>query len=225
MPDYPISLPTLPTLTAADYPRAQDINIPNREIESICAELGVNPRVITDDVTMFAPSSPAPAVSPVSVAAYLDMLANIVKSLSGADYWYNAAVPSRCAVSGHGNEETIPAGATRYLYWFGRGLSTAAGITRLYVPWNANLQRIGCQILTAQPATGNLAFVVYSGTTDTGIAFNIAADDPAMTVGSADDQVYDYDAGDPLVLEVTNNASAASAKIGGCFAIFNQTAE
>ena len=85
MADYPNSLHTHTTLVdGSDYPKAADINLPAAEIIAIETELGTNPKSIDDTVS--------PGATPASVAAYLDMLANIVKIITGAANWYSAAV-------------------------------------------------------------------------------------------------------------------------------------
>lgn len=68
----------------SDYPRATHINTPAAEVVAIETELGINPRSIDDTVT--ATSSPA------SVAAYLDMIAYLLKTLTLASNWYSATV-------------------------------------------------------------------------------------------------------------------------------------
>jgi len=55
-----------------------------REIIGIETELGVNPKSIDDTVV--------PGASPSSVANYLDMLANILKTFRGAANWYSSNV-------------------------------------------------------------------------------------------------------------------------------------
>lgn len=85
MADYPASLYSHTTLVdGSDYPQAADVNAPANEVVAIETELGTNPKSIDDTVS--------PGATPASVAAYLDMLANIVKTITGAANWYSAAV-------------------------------------------------------------------------------------------------------------------------------------
>jgi len=55
-------------------------------IEKIETELGVNPKTIDDTIS--------PGATPTSVANYLDMVANILKSIKGVANWYTAAAAS-----------------------------------------------------------------------------------------------------------------------------------
>jgi len=55
-------------------------------IEKIETELGVAPKTIDDTVT--------PTATPASVAIFLDMVANILKSIKGVANWYTAAAAS-----------------------------------------------------------------------------------------------------------------------------------
>ena len=84
---YPSSIKTYTTLVdAVDFPQAVHINSPQDEISAIETELGVNPRTIDDTV--------APGATPASVAAYLDMVANQIKAITGKASWVTAPVRS-----------------------------------------------------------------------------------------------------------------------------------
>lgn len=85
MATFPTGLYTHTALVdGSNYPKAADINNPAAEVVAIEAALGINPNTIDDTV--------APGATPASVAVYLDMLANIVKTQSNAANWYSAAV-------------------------------------------------------------------------------------------------------------------------------------
>lgn len=83
MATYPAALYTHTTIVDnSDFPKAADINLPGAEIVAIETELGTNPKSIDDTVT--ATSSPA------SVAAALDMIAYLLKTLTLSSNWYSA---------------------------------------------------------------------------------------------------------------------------------------
>lgn len=159
MSSYPGAIPALATITGADHPVVAHINDPNREIEAIAAELATHPRVIDDTV--------APASNPASVGASLDMFANIVKTISGVDHWYEAAIPARHVLGGHGGGQTVPIFAgvgsnNRYTSFLGNGLSATENDSRYLVlnPFNLYFKRFYIQLLTAQPGDGELTIIL-----------------------------------------------------------------
>jgi hypothetical protein len=82
---YPSSLDNFSTkVDSVDDVLAAHMNAVQTAIVAIETELGTVPKSILDTVT--------PASSPTDVAAYLDMLANIVKVMTNAANWYSAAV-------------------------------------------------------------------------------------------------------------------------------------
>lgn len=84
MATYPSGIYSPTTLTdGVDDVLASHQNTPNAEIVAIETAIGINPTTIDDTVGSTA--------SPASVAAYLDMVANIVKTISGSTTWVNAA--------------------------------------------------------------------------------------------------------------------------------------
>lgn len=112
MADYPLSIYSPSTLVdGSDYPQAAHVNLPNAEIVALETALGVSPTSIDDTVS--------PGASPASVAVYLDMVANILKTMSGQSNWYDADVQLALASQVKGRVEFIadipPAtsGATR----------------------------------------------------------------------------------------------------------------
>jgi hypothetical protein len=160
MPTYPGGIPALGTLTGADTVDASDINNPNREIEAICTELGVLPKSIDDTV--------APGATPASVAAYLDMMGNIVKTLAGVDASYKAAVPPRNLICGHGAGGIIPdvTGGSRYPYLGGgAGLSATEADAFYVITFNGQLvlKRLFVELLTAQPDNDLYVIVKKNG--------------------------------------------------------------
>src|SRR5574341_708548 len=155
MGDYPNKVPVFPIFgRKINYPRVEHKNQSYREIEAICTELGVNPRSISDAV--------APGASPISVANYLDMLANIVKNLSGAATWNGGAVPIRRLCGGNGLGGQIGAGTTVYFRIGSRSTDTSVNevFSRLIVPYRLKVTKLYVTILGAQPATGSLVFTL-----------------------------------------------------------------
>lgn len=164
MASYPGSIPVLGTYTGADHPQVSHNNAPNDEIEAICTELGVNPQVIADTV--------APGSTPASVAEYLDMIANIAKTISGKDAWYRSAVPSRVSIHGHGNGETIPINSTYYLRIFGRGVTLSEHAADLIVGipnFVVDFQSFWVEFLTANPSGVNDYINVAINRSGTGV--------------------------------------------------------
>src|SRR5688572_125632 len=107
MATYPDNLVVFPVHSAKnEYPKSADRNAPNREIEAICTELGVNPKTISDAVT--------PTATPASVAQALDMFATILKSMRGSGNWHSAGAAVRRVIGGGGNGATVPATTTQY---------------------------------------------------------------------------------------------------------------
>lgn len=200
---YPNDQPNFPTLTAADHPKAEHLNAPNRVIEAICAELGTNPRAI---------SPIAPKQNPQNVARYLDMLAMTVKTMTGAANWYNAAVPLRFILNGSGNGTTIPASTTNYAYPWYRGMTATENLTQIPVAYAGSVLNFRAQILTNQPATGSLVFTVRKNGVDTLATFTMAAGTGGGLIAGVTATVA-FAQGNLLSVKIVNNATSASAQI------------
>lgn len=213
-PDYPFVIPALGTYTTSDYPKAEYVNIPNRELEAICVELGLNPKVIRDGVP--------PEESPENVAAYLGMIGNIVKNLVGVRNWYLAAVPARHSFGGHGNGATIAAAATNYAAIYGRALNAAETVSTIPIPYPGKVTKINAQILTAQPGTGSLVWTLRKNGVDQALSITFAAGAAANSIGLSSGSIS-YAAGDTISMKIVNNAPAAvSAQIGAFNIEFDQ---
>lgn len=214
MADYPNTLPTFPVHGAkTEYPKSADRNVPNREIEAICAELGVNPKTITDATT--------PASTPASVAAYLDMLATIFKTMTGATNWYGSAVPIRRMLGGGGNGSTVAASTTSFIGPFLNAPSTTENLTCAVMPYDGTITRLYVVTLTAQPASGSLVFSFRVNQVDSGsITLTVAASEAAGTKTATGSVAFKK--GTRLGLKVVNNATGVSAQIGFWSAEINQ---
>ena len=205
MADYPSEIPILPIVGSNNYPRSALLNAAYREIEAICTELGTNPKSISDAV--------APGATPASVAAFLDMLANIVKNLSGASNWYDAAVPMRRIMGGNGNGGQVAAATTNYVGVFQWLLSATENLTQTVLPIPVTVVKLNVYIgVTApQPGTGTLVLTLRRNGADTSLVLTIAAGSPAgmySTTGSVN-----FFPGEILSLKAVNNAAANSADI------------
>lgn len=146
MASYPNSVPALGTLSGATFPQIAHVNNPADEEVALATELGVDPHVITDNVT--------PSASPASVAAYLDMLATIFKTASGRSNWYYSAVPARHVLVSHGGGAAVPVGGG----WLGpgrRGFATTAGSARYVVttPCKVLIHTLQVELLSAVAST------------------------------------------------------------------------
>lgn len=206
MSDYPNQYPLLPIVVpGVSYPKTEDSDLPNREIEAIATELGTNPRSISDAVS---PSHP-----PASVAAYLDMIANIFKAISGAANWYQASVPIRRVIGGSGAIATIAASTINYAFVFGRGLSATENLTHGLMAYAGVIKNLYVILSTAQPATGSLVFTLRKDQTDTGLVLTVAAGAVAgiySVIGSVA-----FERGNKIGLKIANNATGVSAQING----------
>src|SRR5574341_2094103 len=153
MTSYPNSIPALGTLTGADYPQAAHTNDPNREVEAICAELGINPRAIDDTV--------APGATPASVAVYHNMVANIIKNMTGVN-WYKGAVPAREILAGKALGATVPAVSIQYMGHGMNNLNSALANVAMPLTFSGKLlfHTLRVEILSAQPSDGRLVFSV-----------------------------------------------------------------
>lgn len=204
LPSYPHSIPTLVTVAGTDHPQAEHINIPHRELEAIARELGKNPRAITQVV---------PLQTPADLAAVLDMYAYIMAKLANTTNWYDAAVPSRGLISGHGGLATIAAGATNYLEFFGRGISATRDPTRFYLRYACKLSNLRVYDANGQPGTGNLLFTIEKNGASSGVTFDFPAGQGGGSISATDTDVS-FAAGDYLTVSAKNNAAGASAQIG-----------
>ena len=204
-------MPTeLPVLTpAVEYPKSSHRNNANRAVESICYDMGTNPKSISDAVM---PTTATPA----SVAVILDNFANIFKTMTGAANWYSAAVPRRTFIGGGGNGSTVPASGNRYVNLNNRGL-TNGGESNIYIiiPTQCNLTKFYIETLTAQGGGGSLIFQVRkNGIAIAPFTITIAAGGGAAVRNSSSNVAFQ--AGDVLsVLASNTDAGAASAQISG----------
>lgn len=215
MPVYPRVLPAFTALTNADHPQSSHLNAPNRELEAICRELGAKLKDVDDTVL--------PVPNPLTVVAYRNMLAYIVRTLAGTSSWKIAGVPSRGFVWGHGVDYVITTGATAYLRFMGSAVPQATeAYTRCYIPFACNIVGVEFQITTAQPGTGSLVATVRKNGADTAIVATHAASAAAMAVASASGSVA-FAADDYLTVSIKNNAGANSAQIGSITVQTNQT--
>lgn len=218
MPSYPNTIPALGTLTGSDYPQAAHTNNSNREVEAVCTELGVNPRAIDDTV--------APGATPASVAAYLDMQANIVKTMMGVLSWPKAAAPAREILAGSGLGGQVPATSQQFLAPFGRGLVTTIPLATFPMTFSGQflLWSFRIEILTAQPGdvSATLQLEVHLGAGNYSL-FTIQPSAPAGVYwfGSNDNmgpsgngKLLNFVVNNGFCITVTNNSTSASAQIG-----------
>ena len=167
---YPGAIPSFPTLTdGVSIPSAQDNNLPAREVEGARSVLGDNPYTITDTF------NPALNPTPLTVAQYLDYLAYIVKTATGASAWYNSAVPLRQTLFGTGGGSTVAGSSTSYLGFFQKDLNATEANQRIVIPYACTLFSVSVQTLTSQPAGGSLVFTFMKNGVTTGYAFTYAA--------------------------------------------------
>lgn len=214
MADFPSNYPALPVLTAKqEHPRSADWNALYREIEAMCTEMGTNPRTITD--------STAPAATPASVAAYLDMLATIVKAWVSGSAWTGANVAIRRIFGGGGGNGTVAASTTSYLGVFGHVLNTTEANVRILMAYDGVFKNLYVVTNAAQPASGSMTFKIrISGTTSSSIIVTVAASAAAGTYNATG--TVTFKRGDTMVIEVVNNATGVSAQIGCWGAEVNQ---
>lgn len=215
MATFPTGLPVFPVHSAKnEYPKVGDRNNPNREIEAICSDLGVNPRSISDSV--------APGASPSTVAAYLDMIANILKTFHGGSTWYGGPNVIKRIIGGNGVGNTVGISSTSYLRVMRGNLDTTDAAARAFVGYDAELLALKVNILSAQPAGGNLVFTfMVLGVADSGIQLTVASTD-GTGVKSATGSVVLH-RGEMISLRAQNfNTGNVSSQIGGWTAYMRQ---
>lgn len=212
MATYPAALPTLATVTSNTVPSAADVNVPNAEIAAAATEFGVNPQIIDDTVS--------PGASPASVAAVLDMFANIVKTNGGVSGWQKSAVPAKQVIYGHGTGSTVPSGAIYFLNTFGYGLNATESFARgiMTYPGSFRIQDFWIQFLTSQPADWGAQIQLYkNGTYNTDFMF-MPVSYPAGVYHfpvAFDVTALSYALNDTFSIAIYNQISAAaSAQIG-----------
>lgn len=226
MADYPSTIPLLPILfDRIDPVMGWQFNMPYREIEAICTEIGINPSTIDDTVS--------PSASPASIAVLLDMYANIVKTQSGSTIWTGAAVPNRRMLAGCGNGGTLASSSTGWLYPGGISISTAEYFTPLL--WDGNTSKLYVATQTNQPASGSLVITVrkqhnFDAGNDTTTILTIPAGSTAAVFSSTNSVAWTSDISrrpgsnypgwtqegiDAISLKVVNNGSTTSAAIAG----------
>ncbi len=117
-------------------------------------------------------------------------------------------------IGGHGNGGSVPASTTYYIAPYIPGLISIERSTPL--PLSGTLKRLYVRTATSQPVSGSLVFTIYNYTTmsSTGISVTIPANSPSGTFSNVVN-TYSYNAGDLLQIRITNNATSASAVIGG----------
>lgn len=118
-------------------------------------------------------------------------------------------------LGGHGVGGTVPAGTSYYICPTISGLDTAGRAWPL--PVATVLKKLYVRLAGAQPGTGTLVCEIFagaSGTTATGVKVTIAAGAAAGTYSDLTN-TYNAAAGDLVNVKITNNASGASAAIGG----------
>lgn len=215
MASYPASIPSLGTVTSADYLDVAQFNTPNDEIEAICAELGINPSHIDDTV--------APGSTPASVAAYLDMVANILKGIAGVDSWDKAGVPAMTAIHGHGNAGTVAAGVTSYLNLMSGALTATASASWFIVPYAFDivLERLYIDFLTAMPGgdlnDNSMAVYIKNLTSGSTQLFAVPSTTPAGRWQKPFQYIEVACAGGAILevsFEMPSTATAASGQIG-----------
>jgi hypothetical protein len=202
MANYPNSIPVIPTLTGSDYPKAEHLNAPNREIEAISLELGTNPRAIAPAI---------PRAEPQSIAHYLDMLAYIIKGIHRGTNWYDVTPVKQalgCTLLG----ATVGAGATVYASLYSTTTTTVNGNARIPVPFAARVVEWRVRTHSAQPGTGSLVVTLERAAVPVS-TITIAAGSAANTFASGAVSL-DWSAGQTINFGITNNAAAASAQIG-----------
>lgn len=203
MATYPGNVPAFPVHSAKnEYPKSADRNTPNREIEAIATELGTNPKTI---------SPVTPAISPASVAAYLDMIASAITTIVTVTNWYDGAVPIRRMVGGSGGGLTVPASSARFVA-FGTLESTLSNAF-IVLPYHAYAFSLNMFISGTQPGTGTMVIELNVNDLASSIKFTVPAGGGAgiYNVGGS----VLVPAGEPISLTATNNATGASAIICG----------
>lgn len=211
MATFPNGLPVFPVhAKKLEYPKSADRNDPNREIEAICTELGVNPKTI---------SAVAPGASPTSVAQYLDMIASAIQTMTGVSNWYNGDVPMRKTLGWNGLGNTVAASATRFV-GFG-SIESAASRALVIIPFKCNAVSLYVRTTSTQPFDGSLTFTLRIFTTLSSLVVSVPPNG-VNNVYSATDTIA-INAGDRLVIEAKNLSASASAGVGGVSLQINQT--
>lgn len=212
MATYPGGIPALGTVSGADHLTVAQFNTPNDEIEAIATELGVNPTSIDDTVALVN--------SPASVAAYLDGVANALKTMVGVDEWHKAALPARFGLYGNLQGTTLAPGATIYPYVFGVGSNAAVANTEYILPFAVNIDYTWIDITSAMPSGANdILFVTLqkNGAFLTGGTTYV----PPGWLGSFHKQMYSFSplnvsfaAGDRFSIYVNWNGTASGTSGG-----------
>ena len=156
MTSYPGAIPTLAVITGTTVPSAADNNTPNAEIVAMATEFGLNPQNIDDTV--------APASTPSDVSNYLDMTANIVKSMVNMSSWNKSAIVNKQTICGNGNGNTVGIAGTSFLPAFGLGLLTTENQATSIMTNNGiySADSFIVELLSTQPADGYLEFRYYN---------------------------------------------------------------
>lgn len=218
MASFPASIPVLSTFSSTSSLQPTDMNEAYRELEAICATLGVNPRTVDDTV--------APGASPATVGTYLDMAANIAKSIAGVGAWYQAAVPLRSALLFNGGGSTIPATS---IYWIGFGTVVAAassGLVQLVAPVGCKIRwkTVRVQTLSASPSDDVIGFAIaVNGSLYETLYLKVGSPAGIYTFIAPKDYVdLTISGGDRIGVYCINNSASASAQIGSVSVEYEQ---
>ena len=201
-----------------EYPKSAHRNMANRAIESICSDMGINPKTITDTT--------APTATPADVATALKMLATILKSQTQAPtplvtaHWYLGNVARRTMLGGGGGGSTVATGATNYVEFGGRALTATENLSYCILSMAGTLSVLKIETLNSQPAGGSLVFTVLQNSAATSMTITVAGGAGAA-IQSATGSVA-FQAGDFMSLRAVNNNAAASAQIGSFTLEFDQ---
>lgn len=211
---YPSTLPSFTAVTGSDHPKAEHYNMRARVVEQLAQVIGKNAKSIS-------PLSNIPR-QPQNIAQVLDAYAAIVKTITGVTNWYDANVPIRCFIMGHGGGGTVGAGATSFVSLFSSGLNaTESGlqVPMPYAGYAGTHKGMRVQLLTTQPGTGTLVMTLRKNGVDTIQTFAIPAGGSGIW---ADTKTVQCAAGDKLSIKFVNNASTASAQIGSVSLDYDQ---
>lgn len=112
----------------------------------------------------------------------------------------------------HGLNGTPAAGSTNYLppYYYGVNATGYNFLTSI----PGTVKNLSVVLNSAQPGTGSLVFTVQKNNVDTAIVITVAAGSAAGTYTNTANTVSVV-ATDKIIVKVVNNASGASAQIGG----------
>lgn len=156
--------------------------------------------------------SQAPGASPTSVVQMLSMLANIVKSMTGAADWYSAAVvPFRAILGANALGTMVPASTTTYLPIYGTAFDTTEH--EVVIPFSGVIRNLKVVTSTAQPASGTLTIMVRKNGVDTAVVATVPANGAAGTHSSSISLVVA--AGDVITVKFANAATGVSAAVKG----------